>query len=149
MSGTKLLSLSLHLSGPPSPDDVDPSEGTPLARFVNSTLENNVYQTVCLPITNSKWAERWKRMCIISAHADDDEDRDDEELFPMDAEDATAKITDPAQQSVSTKDAEAHRLAESWRAGITGRFRRDEVNLTKIGAFSTGSFLFLVQSIQN
>lgn len=88
-------------------------------------------------------------MCIISAHADDDEDRDDEELFPMDAEDATAKITDPAQQSVSTKDAEAHRLAESWRAGITGRFRRDEVNLTKIGAFSTGSFLFLVQSIQN
>lgn len=136
MSNNRLLSLSLHLSSPPSPDNAEPGEGTPLIRFVNSTLDSNIYQTVCLPITNSKWAERWKRMCLSTSHT---EEKDlDEELFDMvdeDAEEATAKISDHAGQGGLTKDAETQRVAESWRAGTSGRFQRDEVNLTKIGAF--------------
>lgn len=77
-------------------------------------------------------------MCISSSEANTTDAYADELFMDGDADaDNTAKITsaDPINnQNGVTKDTEAQRVAEAWRAGTSGRFERDEVNLTKIGA---------------
>jgi hypothetical protein len=133
MALSRLFALSLHLSGPPSPESFELGEGsTALTRFINSTLEDNIYQSVCLPITNARWAERWKRMCLDSSNVPEEGENDSTSV--MDSEvDATVRLDDNAVTE-RNKGTESHRVAEGWRAGISGRFQRDEVNLTKIGA---------------
>ncbi|KAF8322644.1 PRMT5-domain-containing protein [Clavulina sp. PMI_390] len=68
-----------------------------------------MYSTICLPITNARWAERWRRMCLSSS-SDRKKNKEKEK----------------------EREKEAHRTAEMWRAGMVGRFERNEVNLTKI-----------------
>lgn len=127
---TSLFSLSLHISNPPINDEIHPSpDGTPLMRLVNETLENSVYQSVCIPITNAKWAERWKKMCLSSETGPSVQPEKD--VFSV-AEDPTIQVENTTALMDPVK-VEAHRLSETWRAGTSGRFQRDEVNLTRIG----------------
>lgn len=43
--------------------DRDPNYETPILRLL-STSKAKGYDTVCIPLTNEKWRERWKKMCL-------------------------------------------------------------------------------------
>lgn len=142
MASSKLFSLSLHLSSPPGPENFELGEGsTALTRFINTTLEDSVYQSVCLPITNATWAERWKRMCLDSSNVPEEGENDSTSVIDSEM-DATVRLNDSAVTE-RNKGTESHRVAEAWRAGISGRFQRDEVNLTKIGTIAVDLFFLL------
>lgn len=100
----RLFSLSLHIGSVPTEPTDDTASKSPLQAFVRDTIENKNYQSVTIPITNQNWTQRWKEMCL----------------------------SDPSQVEAG-KDSENQRVAESWRAGLSGSLRRDEVNITKIG----------------
>src|ERR1700733_1530393 len=127
MASSRLFSLSLHLSSPPNPESFE------LTRFINNTLEDNIYQSVCMPITNAKWADRWKRMCLDSSNGVEEAGYRGSISLIDDETDPTVKLGDHSATD-RNKSTESHRIAEMWRAGISGRFKKDEVNLTKIGA---------------
>lgn len=79
-------------------------------------------------------------MCLDSSNGVEDGDGGSISLIDdRDEIDATVKLGDHSATE-RNKSTESHRIAEMWRAGISGRFKKDEVNLTKIGAdFSSSS----------
>jgi len=79
-------------------------------------------------------------MCLDSSNGVEDGDGGSASLID-DETDATVKLGDHSATE-RNKSTESHRIAEMWRAGISGRFKKDEVNLTKIGA---GFSFFLIR----
>jgi len=119
--------ISLHLSTPLQlPQNGRSSSGnanrpppqTILEHVIEDAHSNN-YESVCIAITTDQWKKRWGRLCLNS------EAQSEEDLF------AGTRLDDGQVQQ---------RNAEIWRAG--DGFQRDEVNLTKIGAF-----MFTLESI--
>ena len=43
--------------------DRDPNFETPILRLLSDSKTKG-YDTVCIPLTNERWRERWKRMCL-------------------------------------------------------------------------------------
>ena len=76
------------------------------------------FDSVCVPLTNASWRERWERMCTIATS----------ETASSDLHGASR--VDGSQDDVA--GLRSRREAELWRAG--GAFRRGEVNVTNQGA---------------
>src|SRR5258708_437021 len=108
MSGPRLFTFSLHLPGVPSPSELlRPREGsTILYDFIKETTAKNTYGSICIPITNDIWKKRWKEMCLIE-HG--------------------------TSSSECKRDVELQWAAENWRAGYSGSFHLNEVNITRLG----------------
>lgn len=53
--------------------DHDPNYETPILRLL-STSKAKGYDTVCISLTNEKWRERWKGMCLSP---EDEAEKDD------------------------------------------------------------------------
>ena len=77
-------------------------------------------------------------MCLDSSSGVEETDVDS--ISVIDDEMNTTVVLGDHGVTERNKGVESHRVAEMWRAGIAGRYRKDEVNLTKIGAAPLGSF---------
>ena len=87
-------------------------------------------------------------MCLDSSSGVEETDVDS--ISVIDDEMNTTIVLGDHGVTERSKGVESHRVAEMWRAGIAGRYRKDEVNLTKIGAapldrFVTRCVLMLVR----
>jgi hypothetical protein len=98
--------------------------------LIHDVLENEIYDSICMPIANAKWAERWRSMCMSSESS---RAPDGAAIRRSQHEKATQKDPPFDRSSDPTRDSALQTSAEAWRAGTSGRFQRDEVNLTKIG----------------
>lgn len=123
--------------GPPLP-----AEGTPLMQLVSNMLYvppreptpaeaaqggwtrggKTEYDLVAVPLTNGNWQERWERMCTITASATE------------------ADLGALAGTAPTAQEERQRWEAEFWRSG--GGFLRNEVNITRSGAFL---IVFLVE----
>lgn len=84
---------------------------SPLEAQISSTLSSSDYDTVCVPLTNPRWQERWERLCLRPV---------EEEL-------------DPASQAALTRDLQREivdREADVWRK--EGGLRRNELNISRL-----------------
>ncbi|KAF8340642.1 PRMT5 arginine-N-methyltransferase-domain-containing protein [Cantharellus anzutake] len=107
MSAPRLFTFSLHIPGVPPPSEVlHPEDGssTPLHSLMKETTAKNIYSSICIPIANDIWKHRWKEMCLV----------------------------EHGMSSEGRKDSELQRVAEKWRAGHSGGFRKNEVNITRL-----------------
>ena len=99
-----------------------------------------LYDTICVPLANEQWRERWGRMCLQQ---------------PQDA--TTPRQHRPSYRNValgidvdgdhsmgvndtSNEDDDWERKAELWR--LNPAFEADEVVMTRLGMFITSSALF-------
>ena len=85
--------------------DRDPNYETPILRLLSASKAKG-YDTVCIPLTNEKWRERWKKMCL-------------------------------SPEDEAEKDDSAERVSEAWRSNPV--FLREEVNVTRLGAWAESS----------
>ena len=53
--------------------DRDPNYETPILRLLSASKAKG-YDTVCIPLTNEKWQERWRNMCLSP---EDEAEKDD------------------------------------------------------------------------
>jgi protein arginine N-methyltransferase 5 len=104
------IAIALPTPLPPLPSTPHPSP-SPLQNTIISTLSSTDYDTVCLPLTNSKWQDRWERLCLRPV---------EEEL-------------DPSSPEALKRDLEREvvdREADLWRK--EGGLRREELNVTRL-----------------
>lgn len=93
-----------------------------------------LYDTICIPITNERWRERWGRMCLQQPHdaaATPRQPRPTHKALGMGAEinvDQTMGIYDVKNE----EDEDWEHKAESWR--LNPVFEVDEVVMTRLGA---------------
>ncbi|KDQ14319.1 hypothetical protein BOTBODRAFT_629299 [Botryobasidium botryosum FD-172 SS1] len=90
-------------AGSPPQSLVAPNEDTAIHQLVNDALSKN-YSSICVPLANDAWKERWRSMCLKSSPS---------------APNSSSMATKPQTEK-----------AERWRAG--GCFLRGEVNLSRI-----------------
>lgn len=104
------VAIALQPPYPPLPTTPHPSN-SPLETAVTSTLSTTDYDTVCIPLTNQHWQERWERLCLRPV---------EEEL-------------DPNSQAALTRDLAREivdREADIWRK--EGGLRRGELNVSRL-----------------
>lgn len=93
---------------------------TPLQTTITTTLNTTDYDTVCVPLTNTKWQERWERLCL---RAMDDE----EELASQNPETpANRAILEKKEKERAKIDLEA----DIWRK--EGGLKREEVIISRL-----------------
>lgn len=104
------VALALQAPLPPLPTLPHPSP-SPLEEQITLTLDKTDYDVVCAPLTNSRWQERWERLCLRPV---------EEEL-------------DSTSQAAMTRDLEREvvdREADIWRKD--GGLRRSELNVSRL-----------------
>lgn len=88
MPRPQVIALSLPHSLPPLPNTPSPAP-SPLQQLISKTTENTDYDAVCLPLTNTKWHERWERLCLRPI---EDEDATPEEIGAREKVDIEADV---------------------------------------------------------
>ena len=105
MPRPQTIALSLPAPLPSLPVTPHPS-ASPLQKAIEHTTSTTDYDAVCVPLTNSKWQERWERLC----------------LRPIDEEDST-----PQEAAEREK---VDREADVWRR--EGGLNRDELVVSRL-----------------
>ena len=100
------IALCLPAPYPPLPSEPPPAI-SPVQEKITSTLGSTDYDSICLPLTNSKWHERWERLC----------------LRPMEDEENDTPDTIKAREALD-------READTWRR--EGGLRREEVVVSRL-----------------
>ena len=97
---------------------------TPLLKLQANARQ--YYDTVCVPLSNERWRERWRRMCLseggssgVAAAGSSSKNDSDKVKVPE----------EPTADAEAKK--EADRIAEQWRANPS--FKHDEVTMTRLG----------------
>ncbi|ORY29011.1 PRMT5 arginine-N-methyltransferase-domain-containing protein [Naematelia encephala] len=98
------IALALPSPLPPLPSQPHPAP-SPLQGQIQHTISSTDYDTVCLPLTNKLWQDRWERLC----------------LRPV--EDEPSPEADAEREAVD-------READVWRK--EGGLRREECNITRL-----------------
>lgn len=88
---------------------------TPLQNAISSTLNSTDYDSICVPLTNPKWQERWERLCLRAM------DEEDESAGPE--SDAMREQKERAREAVD-------READIWRK--EGGLKREEVVVSRL-----------------
>ena len=100
------IAYSLPHPLPPLPSQPHPAP-SPLQSVISNTLSSTDYDAVCVPLTNSRWQDRWDRLCLRS-------DEDDSQT----------------NEAALQKREAADREADLWRK--EGGLMRDEVNVCRL-----------------